>query len=266
VISCIVVDDEQLILDELVAFLKGAGVSVIGAYDNPHIALEAIIENGPDVVFLDVEMPEINGIELAKRIRENCSETFVVFVTAYKEYALNAFGVSAIHYLLKPVNVDGIKEAIERISKMKKMNEILGDVDSGVLIKSNISDQKRISFRIKKDIIIVDLEDILFFASENSITFAVTKQGKYKTKQNLTYWEAQLKDYDFVRCHKAYVVNVNYIYRMVHVLGEYKELVLKYGDIRVPISRRKVNEIKNWLGVNKVLKKGFETGLKSKHC
>jgi len=248
-IRCIVVDDEQLILGELVDILKGFDADVVGIYQDPRTALDELEETRPDVAFLDIEMPDINGIELSKNIQEFNPDIHIVFVTAYKEYAVKAFGVRATHYLLKPVDESGVKEAIDRVTKMKQLGWEIGTVDSASLVKNNAGVTDRISLSDKNDIIVIKLADIIFFSSRDGIISVVTKSGEYMTRKNLNFWEAQLKNLGFIRCHKAYIVNANYIYKMKHILGEYKELQLNYCDIRIPISRRKTRDVKAWLGV-----------------
>ncbi len=248
-IRCIVVDDEPLILDELVGFIKESDAAVVGAYQNPQAALDEIEKTRPDIAFLDIEMPGINGIELAKMVQERWSDIHIVFVTAYKEYAVKAFGVCAIHYLLKPVDEHGVKEAINRAAKMRQMGRDLGKTESAFLVKNSAGSTDRISLSDKNDIVVIKLSEILYFTSDDNVVSVVTKSGKYKTRKNLSFWQNQLKGLDFIRCHKAYIVNANYIYKMIHILGEYKELQLNYCDVRIPISRRKLYDVKQWLGV-----------------
>ena len=248
-IRCIVVDDEQLILGELVEFLKECDVDIAGAYQDPRTALDEIGETKPDVAFLDIEMPGMNGIELAKKMQERNTDIHIVFITAYKEYAVKAFGVSAIHYLLKPVDESGIKEAIDRVTKTKLMERDLGTVQSVSMVKNSTGVADRISLNDRNEIVVIRLSEILYFTSNDGITSVVTKKGEYKTRKNLSFWEAQLKGLDFIRCHKAFIVNANYIYKLKHILGEYKELQLNYCDVRIPISRRKTRDVKAWLGV-----------------
>jgi len=246
---CIVVDDEQLIMRELLGILEECDVEVAGAYQDPRTALDEIEETKPDVAFLDIEMPEINGIELAKKMQEGNANIHVVFITAYREYAVKAFGVNAMHYLLKPVDENGIKEAIDRVTKTKLMERELGTIESLSMVKSSSGLPDRISLNDRNDIVVIKLADILYFTSDDGTISVVTKHGEYKTRKNLNFWETQLKGLDFIRCHKAYIVNANYIYKMIHILGEYKELQLNYCDVRIPISRRKARDVKTWLGM-----------------
>ncbi|GLC87699.1 response regulator [Lysinibacillus piscis] len=116
-IRAIVVDDEALTSEHIARLLTKQSVEVLGCYDNAFDVLEALHNQQPDVLFLDIEMPEITGMELAEKLRINGYTGEIVFITAYNQYALQAFDVDATDYLLKPVMEDAIVRAIQRVSK-----------------------------------------------------------------------------------------------------------------------------------------------------
>ncbi len=119
-LRAIVVDDERLTMELICRFLKNTGrVEVTGCYTDPFEALEQIFRQQPDVVFLDIEMPELNGLQLAEKIYESELQSEIVFVTAYNQYALDAFKVNALDYLLKPVAVKELERAVDRVDKRK---------------------------------------------------------------------------------------------------------------------------------------------------
>lgn len=120
--NAIVVDDEVLTAEYMYKLLKNEGVNVLGYYTNPYEALEMINKIKLDVIFLDVEMPGINGVDMAEKIRGDGYESEIVFTTAYKQYAVEAFEVNAIDYLLKPIMAKDIKRSVERIKKRKSLN------------------------------------------------------------------------------------------------------------------------------------------------
>lgn len=125
----ILIDDEPLILAHFEKLLnKIDGIDMIGTYINPHNALEAIKQDTPDIVFLDIEMPETNGLELAEMIQSRWSHIKIVFVTAHSEYAVKAFDLNAVDYLLKPVQMDRLSKTIHRLRKdiKKSTSEITG--------------------------------------------------------------------------------------------------------------------------------------------
>lgn len=248
-IRCVVIDDERIILDELCAMIVQAKAELLKAYQDSFELLESIEDLRPDAVFLDIEMPGLNGIDLARKITEFDPKIQIVFVTAYEQYALEAFEVSAVHYILKPLTQDKINEAIERIKRVRRMNENRGDIERAEVIIGKTGTAARVSLRDRDDIIIFKTADIVYLKSEEGKTVVVTKKGSYQSRAGLQFWESRLKGLDFIRCHRSFIVNANYITKMIHVLGEYKELVLDYCDVNIPISRKKVGVIKDWLGI-----------------
>lgn len=123
-IDAVIVDDEILVLDLLERLLLQSGdVRIIGKFTDSSEALEEIQRLKPDVIFLDVEMPEINGIELGTRLVEFDNDMDIVFVTAYEQYAIHAFKINAVNYILKPVDIEGIEETIRRLSRIKKRED-----------------------------------------------------------------------------------------------------------------------------------------------
>ncbi|WP_240613646.1 response regulator [Pueribacillus theae] len=114
----ILVDDEPLILAHFEKIVKDIhGIEIIGVFINPNEALTAILQTKPDVVFLDIEMPELNGLEVAEQIQSSFPQTNIVFITAYSDYAVKAFELNAVDYLLKPVRHERLVETIRRLNK-----------------------------------------------------------------------------------------------------------------------------------------------------
>ncbi len=114
-----IVDDERLIVEHMDRLLSGAGIEVLGGYTNPFEALRSAREMQPDVVFLDIEMPELSGLEIAERLYADDTEIEIIFVTAFDHYALDAFRVNALDYLLKPVLEEDLNRSLERIRKRR---------------------------------------------------------------------------------------------------------------------------------------------------
>ncbi len=129
----ILVDDEPLALNHLEKLVgEIQGLKIIGKFNNPQKALEAVLRERPEIVFLDIEMPEINGIQIAERIHNNCPETNIVFVTAYNEYAVKAFELNAIDYVIKPIQRKRLEETVRRVMvKSPSSNDM--DNHSGVV-------------------------------------------------------------------------------------------------------------------------------------
>jgi DNA-binding LytR/AlgR family response regulator len=248
-IKCIVVDDEKIILDELCTLIGQTEAVVEGAFSDPYEALESISTIRPDAVFCDIEMPGMNGIELARKIATYNPQIQVVFVTAYEQYALKAFEVCAVHYILKPLTFEKIDGAVKRVLRVRRMSEEKGEVDKPVVVKSKTGAVDRISVKERDNVIILKVPDILYLKSEDGKTVIITKGGSYQSRTGLRFWESKLRKFDFIRCHRSFIVNANYITKMIHILGEYRELILDYCDANIPISRQKVNTVKEWMGI-----------------
>ena len=247
--KCILVDDEKTILDALCVMIEQAGAEVAGAYQDPAAALDAVRLDPPDAVFLDVEMPGMNGMELAKRICELDADTQIVFVTAYEQYAIRAFELSAVYYVLKPITPDRILKAVRRVERVRQMRRPAGDAENPALISRGAESAGKLSVKVRDDIVLINLEDILFVMSEDGKTVLATKDGSYVSRVGMKDWEEKLKHADFIRCHRCYLVNTAYIRKMVHILGEYRELVLDYCDVNIPVSRQRIGAVKRWMGI-----------------
>lgn len=249
-IKTILVDDEIMLLGELRALIQQTGkVQVCGAYKDPYEALEKIRDTKVDAVFLDIEMPKMNGIELAKQVAKIDRDIQVVFVTAYEQYALKAFEVSAVHFLLKPVTEDRLTQAIDRIFRVKQINTFSGNINMPQFTKGNTSRNDRVSVKDGDNTFIIKTADILYLKSENRKTIIVTKSGSYKSRTSLQTWENKLNELGFIRCHRSYIVNSDYILKLIHIIGEYKELTLDYCDVNIPISRQYISNLKKKVGI-----------------
>jgi len=189
-IRCIAVDDEKIILDELCAMIKQTEIELVGAYQDPIEALESIKSLKPDAAFLDIEMPGLNGIELARNISGFDPEIQIVFVTAYEQYALKAFEVSAVHYLLKPLTQDKIIEAVNRVHRVLQMNEIKGEIGKSDIIPGKTSPTDRITVKDRDNVIIIKISDIIYLKSEGGKTILVTKKGSYESRNGLQFWKS----------------------------------------------------------------------------
>ena len=161
--KCIVVDDEKIILDEICAMIGQTEIEIQRSFQDPHEALENIKALNPDVVFLDIEMPGFNGVELAKKIAGFDPNIQIVFVTAYEQYALKAFEVSAVHYLLKPLTQDKIDEAVKRVLRVKQMRQDRGEVGKPEIVSGKTGPVDRISVKNMDNIIVIKISDIIFF-------------------------------------------------------------------------------------------------------
>ncbi|NEW08010.1 response regulator [Paenibacillus sp. SYP-B3998] len=132
----IIIDDERLALIQLEKILKEqANIEIIGAFLEPNQALEAAIQLQPDVAFLDIHMPEVTGIQLAEMLQEACPELDIVFVTAFDEYALQAFDLNAVDYVMKPIKRNRMKDTVQRLEKRREHVQRLNATQSPFLVR-----------------------------------------------------------------------------------------------------------------------------------
>ena len=206
------IDDDSLIVREhlVTMFDELAGVEIVGQAENVAESIRAIQNLRPDVVILDIEMPEYSGFELLGFFREVDFE--FIFVTAYENYARKAFEVSAVDYLLKPIEPDllvaAVKKAIEnrKFANMNHRLDILKDAFRG-------NEVTKIALPMNDGLLFVEVSEIMFIAAEGAYTHLFLKSGsKVTLSKNLRFFEELLEERPlFYRPHRSHLVNLNFI-------------------------------------------------------
>ena len=252
-LKVMLVDDEKLALDELCyLFSQYADVEITGTFINPVEALGQIILKKPDILFLDIDMPEINGLNLAKEVIGVLGNIEIVFVTAFDNYAINAFEVNAIDYILKPIHQERLDKTIERIRLRHKSSTKVG---KNIIEKLN-NIEKFVKQDIEKfavwennEIVLLNAFDIFYFTVENSNHIIFTNRGRFTIKRGIDFWEEKLKGYNFFRCHRSFLVNMDYIDRIIPNENNCCTIILKDKKYEVPVSRSKTKELKRKLEI-----------------
>ena len=233
-IRVLLVDDEPMANTTLRHLLKAfPSVEVAGVCTEPEAALEFCASQSVDAVFLDIEMPRIKGMELADKIRRLLPEVRLVFVTAYPDYALRAFDVSALDYLLKPVDRDRLACTVERLERQKADSP----ADPGQWIVGKAGSR----------VCRLVAGDILFFVVEERRTFAVTEREKVRVAGSLSHWRDELPPQRFFRCHGSYLVNIEKIVSVEPGLGNSWSLRLADCVDTVPVSRHFIGPLRELL-------------------
>lgn len=235
-IRALIVDDEIHARDELEALLEETGVfSVVRKCANAIDALQAIKREKPEVVFLDIQMPGITGMELLSMIDEDVMPV-VVFVTAYDEYALKAFEESAFDYLLKPVEKQRLGKTVLKLQK--RLRDKSRAAYTGMEIK-------RIPCTAHNRIKLINTSDVEFVRSDISGIYLVCAQGEFFTEITLRVLEARA---NLIRCHKQFLVNIDQVDEII--LQENQAAVIQTRSKKqVPVSRRYLKKIKEHLGI-----------------
>jgi len=209
-------------------------VTVIGVATSGSEALRIASEYKPHVVFLDVDMPEMNGLEVARRMAEWQSDIFFIFATAYPDYALQAFELYSFDYILKPFDEERIKKTLRKLNQ-RLTSQTLPAVNP----KEAIVIQNHGETHLLKP------EEILYIESHRTKVLIKTLTDTYCIKGGLHSWNEKLAPYGFVPSHRSFLVNINQIKKVEPYESTY-ELILKSGD-KIPLSRNYEKQLRKTL-------------------
>ena len=244
-IQSVIIDDEISNIENLSILLKKycTKITVAGTATNVEQGLIIIREVNPSIIFLDIQMPDKTGFDLLKSLIAPDFE--VIFVTAYHEYAIQAIRFSAIDYLLKPINVNELINAVTRailnIDK-KKQNDRLENLIRSINNKS----QLRIAVPGNKETLFISPETILFCKADNNYTtFHLQNKEKIISSKPIFEYEELLSGHGFIRCHQSFLVNTVFVKSWTKVDGD--RLIMFSGD-EVPISRNNKEKVKQAIG------------------
>lgn len=245
-LNCIIVDDERSGREMLHAILQkhfSQRIHVASLCRNVAEGIEAIRVHSPDVVFLDIEMPNESGFELIEKV--NPIEFSIVFVTAYSNHAVDAFKVNALDYLLKPVQAEGLERTISRLEKLKAGGEILTQqqIIQRLLSISQHQNQK-LGLPSLNGLIFIEVDDIIRCEASDNYTIIFTESRQHVISRTLKDVEESLKQYNFIRVHKSHIVNLKKV--IAYLKQEGGTLVLQ-GNAEVPVGRQAKTELERRL-------------------
>ena len=247
-LKAVIVDDEELARKNLGMLLEEycPQVEVIGSAGGVEDAKELIESSKPDVVFLDIRMPSgSEGFDLLEDIENR--DFLVIFVTAFKDYALRAFQANAIHYVLKPIDIEDLTEAVGRIALAKTaFSENPGNFDTYFESIKNLSDSmetegygNKVAISHTKGIKLIHTEDIVYLEASGNCTFLYFKDGtRYLDTRTLKIYEGILNPASFYRIHKSHIINLEFLKEYLNDDGHYA--VLKTGKM-LPVARNRVS-------------------------
>ena len=249
-IRAFVVDDEKLAVQRLMRLLADTGrVTVAGSATDPHDALDALRGTDVDVVFLDIQMPEINGLELVERLDRNIP---VIFTTAYDKYALEAFAVNSIDYLLKPVETERLAKALDKLERLRGQ---AGAPDVRALAKQLARELapgrrlERLASRVGERTTVLDVARITHFFAKDKLTFAVSAGREHVVDYTMSELEEQLDARRFVRIHRATIVNVVFVQELYPGVDGLLLRLKDEGKTELSVARDRVRELKERLGI-----------------
>jgi two-component system LytT family response regulator len=248
-ISAYVLDDERLAVQRLSRLLADTGrVTIAGESTDPEAALAFLSQHQVDVLFLDIQMPGLTGFDLLERLE---SPPPVVFTTAYDRYALEAFEVSSIDYLLKPIEPERLAKALDKVARFaappQDVHRLAREL-AAALAPARRPD--RIASRIGDRTTLLELARVTHFFSKDKLTFAASQGREHVVDQTLTDLERTLDPRRFVRIHRATIVNLAYVHEL-HP-GVDSGLIVRLKDERateLAVARDRVRELKARLGI-----------------
>jgi DNA-binding LytR/AlgR family response regulator len=254
-INTIIVDDEKPAREELAFLLKSfPEIHLVGQGKNGLEAVTLIKEHQPDLVFLDVQMPGLDGFGVIKKLMHAKHKMpHIVFATAFEEYAVHAFEVNAVDYVLKPFDRHRLSKAIQRTKKLldadaspvERLENVLSQLGAGVGAKKSAGPAKLL-MKTQGRLLLVDADDIVYASIEEGLITVFTRenegQSNYRTIEEL---QAALASDQFWRAHRSYLVNINHIKEVVPWFKS--SFMLKLDDKRqseVPVSRAQTKRLR----------------------
>ena len=245
-IKAVIVDDEPLARDMIKHYLSNHDeIMIMEECENGYDGLKAIQEHKPDLLFLDIMMPKINGFELLELVDD---PPVVIFSTAYDEYAIRAFELQAADYLLKPYDQDrfeqALKSAREKLSSQYgPKNEIKKILESRYAQQETI---KRIVVKINTKVHVISVNEISYIEAMDDYVRIYTSGNNYLKQNTMKYYEAHLPQDDFIRVHRSYICAVTQIDRIESLTKDSFAAILKNGK-QIPVSRNGYAKLKEQL-------------------
>ena len=244
--KAIIVEDEFLAREEL-SYLVGAHstIDVVGKFDDGLEVLKYLQTHQVDAIFLDINIPSLDGVLLAQNISKFAHRPYIIFITAYKEHAAEAFEIEAFDYILKPYHESRIVTMLQKLeAHFKRDHQVDAPANTG---------NPRVSHSINliKDerIIVTDINDIYYAAAQEKVTQVYTRREEFTMPMNISELCHRLPEEHFFRCHRSYCVNLSKIREIVPWFNNTYILSLSDLDFEVPVSRSKVKAFRQLMGL-----------------
>ena len=237
--NCVIIEDEYPAREELKYFIsKHENIHLQREFDNPIDALKYLHENKVDGVFLDINMPELDGVSLGKILSKLNPNMKIVFITAYREYAADAFEIRAFDYLLKPYSEARINEVLENLIKSKETE-----------LPKEINKINKITVFSGEKMVVISLDEIYYIEVLDKDTKVYTKEDAYLSKLKISRWEEILPKHKFYRTHRSYIINLDKIREVEPWFNGTYILKVKDLSFKVPVSRNNIREFKELLTI-----------------
>ena len=242
-------DDEQPARDRMRLLLQELGdtVEVVGEAVNGKEVIRMARELEPDLLLLDIQMPVLDGFDVAELLGEERPP--IIFVTAYDEFAIKAFEVHAVDYLLKPVRKERLQRALQRLGDGSYRARQVDSLRQLLAAHEPVNTQqiRKLPVVHKSEVLLVDLQEIYYVEADGKLTWAHLADRKYRADFSMADLEERLSD-AFLRIHRSYMVNLNHIRKLEPWFGGGYRLELDNGT-ELDVARRRVADLKERLGM-----------------
>ncbi|SFR83075.1 LytR/AlgR family response regulator transcription factor [Anaeromicropila populeti] len=242
----VIVDNELIAVQYLTKLLDTyEDVTIEKSFLDSVEAMIYLLNNPCDVIFLDIEMPNINGIYIAEHVIEKYPKTKVCFITGYNEFAVKAFELNVIDYILKPFTKERLDQTITKLKVSDNTDySILNELGEDIKFQLNM-----ICGYDDEDIVLLNYKDIYYVEMLERNIFIHTKDKVLKGNKTLNFYESKLNPYGFYRTHKSYIVNLNKMSKMRPRINYTYDVIFRDIKDIVPISRHKVKELKEFFKI-----------------
>jgi two-component system LytT family response regulator len=244
-IKCVIIDDEPLARLIVREYLQQyPEVEVLQECNDGFEGVKAIMQHQPELVFLDIQMPKINGFEMLELIE---TPPAVIFTTAFDEFAMKAFDNNAIDYLLKPFSKERFDKAFEKwLSKRNTPNDAGGQLNENR--QRTADENSRVVVKTHNQIRIIPVHDIIYLEAYDDYVKMHTTQGMFLKKRTMSSFEQSLSETDFVRVHRSYIIKLDQLTRIEQPEKDVHVALLKTG-VKVPLSKTGYSRLKGVLGM-----------------
>jgi len=240
----IIIDDEPLarsIVKECIA--RHSDFSLVAECGDGFEGVKAIGQHKPDLIFLDIQMPKINGFEMLELLDEKPG---VIFTTAFDEYAIRAFDIAAVDYLLKPFSQERFDQAIAKWKAAQQ--RVPSELPAALEAMPEERQPQRVVIKLNNKIKIIPFADIQFIEAAEDYVMLHTAEGRFLKHKTMTFFENALNKDQYVRCHRSYIVDVQQIVRLEAYEKDSQIAILRSGA-KVPVSKSGYTRLKQILGV-----------------
>lgn len=242
----VIIDDEPLARSIVVEYLQEyPSIEIAAECNDGFQGVKAIMQHKPDLIFLDIQMPKINGFEMLELLDSTPS---VIFTTAFDEYAIKAFEANAIDYLLKPFSKERFDLAIQKWNEKKNISS---EKNIQSLLENTTKqpdERNRIVVKNGSDIRIVPMADVMYIEAYDDYVKIFTKDTYYLKKKTMNYYEQVLDSSQFFRTHRSFIINLQELTKIEPLEKNTYVVLLKNGK-RIPLSRTGYSKLKETLGV-----------------